>query len=77
MNKEEMISLVNEELLHIPKVYNSIEQAQLRSTYNAMRRHNITLGKTKEETILSCIESIRKDNKPDWQPQYDKNFFEV
>lgn len=71
-----MTKLVNDELLHIPKVYNSIEQSHLRSIYNAMRRHNLTLSKTKEETLLSCIESVRKD-KPSWQPLYDRNFFEV
>ncbi|MHB8546554.1 MAG: hypothetical protein ACYDAJ_07305 [Nitrosotalea sp.] len=76
MKNEEMIKLIDDELMHIPKVYDSITQAQLRSTYNMSRRHDLTVGKTKEETLASCIESLKKDN-PSWEPSYDKNFFNI
>lgn len=76
MKREEMTKLVNDELTHIPKVYGSITQAELRAIYNMSRRHNLTVGKTKEDTLLSCIELLKKDD-PSWQPTFDKNFFNV
>ena len=76
MNNEEMTRVVNDELTHIPKIYDDIIQAGLRSSYNASRRHGLTIGKTKEETLSLCIERIKKDN-PSWQPTYDTSFFKL
>jgi len=42
--------------------------------YNAMRRHGLKFGKTKERTLVECIEFLRKDH-PSWQPVFDKAFF--
>lgn len=73
-----MTRIVNEELKHIPRtgrrIYDS--QADLRGMYNAMRRHDLKLGKTKEETLLRCIEFLRKKN-PSWQPVFDRDYFSV
>lgn len=71
-----MTQLVNEEITHIPKVYGDDRQAELRMVYNASRRHSLVIGKSKEETLLLCIEHLKKDN-PSWQPSYDKNFFNI
>jgi len=71
-----MTLIVNEELAHIPRTGRHIydAQAQLRGMYNAMRRHGLKFGKTKERTLAECIEFLRKDH-PSWQPVFDKAFF--
>jgi len=76
MNNEEMTRLVNDELTHIPEVYDDVIQAGLRSSYNASRRHGLKIGKTKEETLSLCIEWLKKDN-PNWKPTYDTSFFKL
>lgn len=78
MKKEEMTQLVNEDLKHIPRVARHIydSQAQLRMTYNGLRRHDLKLGKTKEETLLRSIESIRRQN-PTWHPIFDRDYFNI
>ncbi len=74
MKREEMTKVVNEELMHIPrdKEYNT--QAVFRALYNTMRRHHLTKGKTKEETITECVDYLKKEY-PGCNPLYDKNFF--
>jgi hypothetical protein len=78
LKKEEMTRIVNEELKHIPRtgkhIYDS--QADLRGMYNAMRRHDLKFGKTKEETLLRCIELLKRQN-PSWQPMFDRNYFSI
>ncbi len=71
-----MTNAVNEELTHIPKVYGDYRQAELRMVYNSSRRNRLKIGKSKEETLLFCIEHLKKDN-PSWQPSYDRNFFNI
>lgn len=76
MNKEQMTRTVNAELEHIPRTGRYIydAQAELRALYNAMRRHGLKLGKTKEDTLAECIEFLRKDH-PSWHPVFDRAFF--
>lgn len=76
MKKEEMTQIVNEELSHIPKVYGSIEQAELRAVYNMSRRRGLKVGQNKEDTLRSSIEVIKKSN-PSWMPSFDKEFFRI
>ena len=74
MKKEEMTSIVNEELIHIPT--GELPQKFLRYLYNMIRRNHLSLSEDapKEETLLKCINRI-KENHPNFQPEYDKNFF--
>lgn len=71
-----MTKVVNEELEHIPRTGNYDAQAELRMFYNAARRHDLKLDKTKEETLARCIELVKKDHS-DWQPTFDRNFFKL
>lgn len=73
-----MTRIVNEELAHIPRTGRRILDAQalLRAHYNALRRHDLKVGKTKEQTLAECIEFLRKDH-PSWQPRFDKAFFRI
>ena len=77
MEKEEMTRIVNEELAHIPRTGRRIYdgQAELRAFYNSVRREGLKLGKTNEETLAHCIQSVKKD-RPTWQPVFDKEFFQ-
>ena len=77
LKKEEMTRIVNEELKHIPRTGRHIydAQAQLRAMYNAMRRHDLKSGKTKDDTLSHCIKFLKKDN-PSWLPRFDQTFFE-
>ncbi len=74
MRREEMTRLVNKDLKHIPRTKLYDTQADLRLTYNALRRRGLALGKTKEETLAECIEHLKKQN-PSWSPSYDRSYF--
>ncbi len=69
-----MNRILEEELEHIPKVYDDLPQSLLRCLYNATRRQNMKFGETKEEAIVRSIEAMKKVN-PSWEPTYDKAFF--
>ena len=73
MNQQEMTDIVSEELKHIPSGYGRMH-GWLRTYYNRRRRHDLAKGKTKEETLLWCIDEIRKEDS-NWHPEYDITFF--
>ncbi len=73
MKREEMTRIVNEELKHIPDDYEHEEQRTLRFVYNAVRRRDIKNNKTKEESLVYCIDLVKKDH-PSWSPIYDPTF---
>jgi len=75
MNQEEMTRIVKEELRHIPSG-DGVMHGWLRTYYNRRRRHDLSKGKTKEETMSWCIEEIRKQS-PDWLAEYDITFFKI
>ncbi len=70
-----MTNIVKEELKHIPRG-DGIMHGWLQNYYNRWRRQDLTKGKTKEETLLRCIEAIRKEN-PSWNPEIDPTFFKI
>lgn len=76
MKREDMTKLINEELIHIPKVYGDKRQSELRMIYNASRLHDLKIGKPREETLSSCMESLKKSH-PSWNPTYDSSFFKL
>jgi len=76
MKKEEMTRIVNEELEHIPTEYGNMPQKILRMCYNMARRRFLSIGREKEDALLHCIETIRKDY-PSWTPKYDSMFFRI
>jgi len=75
MNQEEMTRIVKEELRHIPSG-DGVMHGWLRTYYNRRRRHDLSKGKTKEETMSWCIDEIRKES-PSWLPEYDITFFKI
>lgn len=70
-----MTDIVSEELTHIPRGY-GVRHGWLRTYYNRYRRRDLSKGKTKEETLLYCIDEIRKED-PNWHPEYDITFFKI
>ena len=75
MNQEEMTRIVKEELRHIPSG-DGVMHGWLRTYYNRRRRHDLSRGKPKEETLSWCIDEIRKES-PSWLPEYDITFFKI
>ncbi|MCP8308929.1 MAG: hypothetical protein H3Z54_09590 [archaeon] len=72
MKKEDMTKIVNEELKHIPR--GSYDQNKLRLLYNITRRMDLKSGKSRTDTLIYCIEYMKK-NHPTFIPIYDKDFF--
>jgi hypothetical protein len=75
MNQDEMTHIVKEELRHIPDGYGP-RHGWLRTYYNRWRRHDLTKGLTKEETLSRCIEAIREEDSH-WHPEFDPTFFKM
>ena len=75
MNQEEMTHIVKEELRHIPSG-DGVMHGWLRTYYNRRRRHDLSKGKSKEETLSWCIDEIRKES-PRWLAEYDITFFKI
>lgn len=71
-----MTKIVKEELEHIPRGKNYDVQAELRLLYNAVRRQDLKLGRSKEETLAHCIE-VLKQNHASVKPHFDENFFKL
>ncbi len=76
MNKGQRNSKVTEELKHIPG--ESVDQNMLRASYHNMRRHDLSRNPalSAKDSLLKAIESVRKHN-PDFQPAYDRDFFQI
>ena len=76
MKREELNKKVGEELKHIPR--GSFDQNMLRACYNMLRRHDLGLNPEypAKETLVRSIETVRED-KPDFLPIYDKEFFQT
>jgi len=74
MKKDELIGKVAEELKHVPR--GSLDQNMLRATYNALRRHDLSVNPAlpAKDSLRTAIEIARKD-KPDFSPIYDRDFF--
>ena len=75
----EMRKIVVEELEHIPRDAKGSLQNKLRSIYEITRMKS--LGKnaplnlrTPEDCLKDAVETIKKDN-PDFEPEYDNDFF--
>jgi len=71
-----MTRIVNEELKYIPSEYNNEPQKNLRLLYNMIRRRFLSIGGEKEDALLHCVETIKKDH-PSWTPRYDSTFFRI
>lgn len=71
-----MTRIVNEELEHIPTEYDNEPQKILRMLYNMARRRFLSISREKEDALLHCIETIKKDY-PIWTPKYDPTFFRI
>jgi hypothetical protein len=67
---------VNEELKHIPQ--GSDYQNMFRASYHNTRRHELGRNPTTiaKITLLRAIGIVREE-KPDFLPEYDKEFFAV
>ena len=76
MKREEMTKIVKSELKHIPKGPKGSTQNRLRIYYNAWRRRNLLRGKSKEQTLEEAIKMLKEDH-PDFNPKFNKDFFEI
>jgi len=78
MKRDEMRKKINEELKHIPRVKGLFDQNMLRTYYNGMRAHDLSVNPAcpAKETLMSAIEAIRK-NHPNFSPIYDRDFFHI
>jgi len=78
MKREEMRKKIDEELKHIPRSFRGSNQNLLRSCYNFVRAHDLSLNPTlpAKDTLLKAIEELRK-NHPDFLPIYDRDFFHI
>jgi len=67
---------VAEELKHIPQ--GSVHQNMLRAGYHNMRKRELSqkLALSAKDSLLKAIEVVIKHN-PDFQPAYDKEFFQT
>jgi hypothetical protein len=74
MRINELNKKVAEELKHIPA--GSFGQIMLRTYYNAVRRHDLSLNPAlpATDTLLKAIEIVKMDM-PDFLPMYDRDFF--
>lgn len=74
ITRDEMERMIQDELIHIPSVKDNLPQNLLRETYHNTRLTNLKIRGTKEQALKSCIESLKQQH-PDWEPVYDKEFF--
>ena len=76
MKREEMTKIVKSELEHIPKGPRGSTQNRLRIYYNAWRRRDLLKGKSKEQTLEEAIKML-KEEYPDFNPRFDRDFFKI
>ena len=76
MKREEMTKIVKSELKHIPKGSKGSVQNRLRIYYNAWRRRDLLSGKSKEQTLEEAIKKLKEDY-PDFEPKFDRDFFKI
>jgi len=76
MKRNEMTEIVNAELKHIPT--GDLPQKLLRFVYNMIRRKDLSISENtpREETLLASIKRV-KERHPNFQVEYDKNFFNL
>lgn len=77
MKREQMNRIVNEELSHIPRGAKRTLQRGLRMMYNMIRRRELARNPSarRSDSLALAIKRIR-DNEANFNPQYDKSFFE-
>ena len=76
MGRSQRNRKVAEELKYIPQ--GSDYQNRLRAVYHNMRRHELTKNTAlpAKDSLLKAIKMVRKHH-PDFQPAYDKEFFQT
>jgi hypothetical protein len=74
MKRAEINDLIKRELEYIPKGTKGSIQNKLRFQYSAYRRKGITKGKSRQECLKETIDQL-KANHPEFQPEFDKGFF--
>ena len=71
-----MNQVVKFELKHIPRGERGSLQNFLRFSYNALRRKHFVRGLTRHETLRDLVDKIGKAH-PDFNPEYDKDYFKI
>jgi hypothetical protein len=68
---------IEEDLKHIPRGIKGSPQNMLRLYYQDVRKHDITkTAKTKEDTLRELLVRMKKEY-PDFQPEYDHDYFKL
>ncbi|MFQ6081721.1 MAG: hypothetical protein ACE5OW_08645 [Candidatus Bathyarchaeia archaeon] len=76
MKREEMNKIIEFELGYIPKGSKGSVQNKLRFYYNAYRRRDMVRGKQREESLKEAINRLKEDY-PDFNPVFDRDFFKI
>ena len=71
-----MNKIIKFELEYIPKGSKGSIQNKLRFYYNAYRRRDMVRGKQREESLKDAINRLKEDY-PDFNPIFDKEFFQI
>jgi hypothetical protein len=76
MRKQEMSKKVAQELSYIPGNRKNVAQGILRTTYDALRRHDLSVNPAApaSESLRSAIAAVRR-NYPKAPLQFDQEFF--
>jgi hypothetical protein len=76
MKKQEMNQKVEQELSYIPGNRKNVAQGILRTTYDALRRHDLSVNPAApaRESLRNAIAAVRR-NYPKAPLQFDQEFF--
>jgi hypothetical protein len=74
MKRTEIMEIIKGELQYIPKGSKGSVQNRLRFQYSASRRKGIATGKSRQQCLKETIDQL-KANHPEFQPEFDKGFF--
>jgi|GEM_PF-2896455 hypothetical protein len=76
MNQEELRAIVAEDLMHIRLGPDVEIQHELRVLFNARRKKDLADGFARKETIIHCIDYIKRVY-PGWRPNIDRAYFDL
>ena len=76
MNQEELRASVAEDLRHIRLGPDVDNQHELRVLFTARRKKDLADGLARKETIIHCIDHVKREY-PGWRPNIDGAYFDL